>query len=480
MKKSLLITGVLLVLAAVLTACGGQTTQTPTDTQVVVTKAPSETPTDAVVPVSGDALLGGKLYDSWIDELAAEPPTDFQPLWATSSSTASDTAPEDTWLCVSCHGVDYNGDNGFTGIIADAGKDPNQILSILKGSTNPDHDFSSVLDDQALSNIALFINKYVMDITTIVKDGQPVSGDPVEGKKLFEDTCTDCHGPQALAINFHSDAEPEYPATIANENPAELLGKLRFGVPGMPDMPSGIDNGWTNQNFADIISYIATLPTSSPITEGGCLYDEWFAAFGLDAPAGDQPLWATQTSSTITGAETWRCSECHGWDYKGVDGVYASGENQTGFPGILNATKMSTDELTAWLDGSKNVDHNFSTFMNTDEIARLEAFIQDQVFDKSTIINSDKTVNGGDPVHGKLLFESVCKICHGVDGKTINFGDDSNPEYFGTVAADNPWEFYNKASVGVPGETMPAGLNLGWKTQDILDLLTYAQTLPTK
>jgi len=37
------------------------------------------------------------------------------------------------------------------------------------------------------------------------------------------------------------------------------------------------------------------------------------------------PLWATQSSNTRSGKDTWRCKECHGWDYMGVDGAYGSG-----------------------------------------------------------------------------------------------------------------------------------------------------------
>jgi thiosulfate dehydrogenase len=180
------------------------------------------------------------------------------------------------------------------------------------------------------------------------------------------------------------------------------------------------------------------------------------------------------------GGDTWRCKECHGWDYKGKDGVYGSGSHQTGFPGILNAATMSPEELTAWLDGTKNPNHNFSSYMTADDFARLIAFIQKDVVDKSAFINADKTIVGGDAAHGKQLFDSVCKVCHGDDGKTLNFGDDAAPEYVGTVAADNPWEFFNKATVSQPGEAMPAGWNLGWTLQDIIDLMTYAQTLPAK
>ena len=62
----------------------------------------------------------------------------------------------------------------------------------------------------------------------------------------------------------------------------------------------------------------------------------------------------------------------------------------------------------------------------------------------------------------------------------MNFGDAAEPEYVGTVAADNPWEFLHKASFGHPGVPMPAGRALGWSLEDIVNVLAYAQTLPTK
>jgi thiosulfate dehydrogenase len=338
------------------------------------------------------------------------------------------------------------------------------------------HDYSSQMDDQALTDLALYLTSQQIDTASVLT----LTGNADNGNTLFGDNCVDCHGPEALAINFHPDNAPEYPSSIANEDPLELLGKLRFGQPAVADMPAGVDLGFTDQDYADLTAFLKAQPQASFVTEGGRIYDELFAAFGVDAPEGDQPLWATQTTNTRTGAVTWRCKECHGWDYKGVDGRYSSGSHKTGFPGILDAATMSPEDLTAWLDGSKNADHNFSAYMTADDFARLVAFIQKDVFDKSTFINADKTVVGGDVTHGKQLFDSVCKVCHGADGKTLNFGDDSEPEYFGTIAADNPWEFFNKATVGVPGEPMPAGWNLGWTLQDIIDLLTYAQTLPTK
>lgn len=212
---------------------------------------------------------------------------------------------------------------------------------------------------------------------------------------------------------------------------------------------------------------------------GGLLYDEWWGVIEADEPTTDQPLWQTQTTNTLTGADTWRCKECHGWDYKGVDGAYGSGSHMTGFKGVLSAASMSAEELTAWLTGQKNPDHDFSKVMGEAYLKALVTFMQQETMDVSAHINADKTVNG-DPARGKIKFNGTCAACHGLDGQKINFGDASEPEYVGTIAADNPWEFFHKVSFGHPGEPMPAGRALGWSPEDIANILAFAQTLPTK
>ena len=110
-----------------------------------------------------------------------------------------------------------------------------------------------------------------------------------------------------------------------------------------------------------------TPPTSPPPTDkppeptevvitgsesaGGLLYDKWWKAAGVDEPSGDQALWATQETNTRDGADTWRCKECHGWDYQGADGAYGSGSHFTGFPGVLGTVgTLSSAELLAALE----------------------------------------------------------------------------------------------------------------------------------
>ena len=476
MKKMLVLPGVLLLLAVILTACGGQAAITDAAKVAPAVAAPTATP-----DLTGDPLRGAKLYDIWFEELVVDPPTLLNPLWA-DNAKAGDTTPEDSYRCAVCHGFDYKGDLGFPGISADAGKDPYAILATLKGSTNPKHDFSALLDDQALADLSLFISKGQMDVTSIVADGKPVNGNPDAGKVLFKNNCVKCHGSQGLAINFGTDAEPEYPATIANDGAVEFLTKLRFGQPGIAKMPANVDNNWKNQDYADAIAYVQTLPEASPVTEGGRLYGNWIDALGVDAPTEDMPLWKTQTVNTsLTGGDTWLCSSCHGFDYKGVDGVNSQGtEGFTGFPGILNARHMSEADLTAWLDGTKNKDHDFKAYFNADEMARMVAFMQQGMIDRSAYVDANGKATG-DAAHGKVLFTSVCKICHGDDGRTINFATaEGGVEYVGTIATNEPFGLMHKATVGLEGTPMVAGTNLGWYPQDIADVLAWAQTLPTK
>ena len=460
-------------LVLILAACASPPAQAPT-----ATEAPS---------FSGNATRGGQLYDKWWSVLELDEPEGDHPLWSTQSTNTRSGA--DTWRCKECHGWDYKGKDGaygsgshatgFPGVMRMDGMDAHDVLPTLLGSTNPDHDFFTLLDPQALIDLALFMSQALIDDSLVVNgDKSPVNGDASTGATHFS-LCATCHGFQGTAINFGNESEPEYLGTIAADNPWEFVHKARFGQPGVIVMPAGFSMNRPQQDYADLLAHIQTLPTSSLVTEGGRLYDKWWEAIGADKPESDHPLWATQTTSEASGADTWRCKECHGWDYKGADGAYGSGSHFTGFKGILGAQEMSAEDLTAWLNGSQNPDHDYSSHLNEAQLSMLVAFIQNGVADVTTYINSDKTVNG-DSQHGAALFGSTCVRCHGGDGKTLNFGDESKPEYVGTVAADNPWEAFHKVAVGQPGTDMPAGLNFGWTLQDIADLVVHLQTLPVK
>lgn len=485
MKKMLILIGGLLVTATILVAYGARPNEAAVLELAIGESAVEDQSEPRAAPeMVGNEMRGGLLYDNWFKVLGVNAPEDDQPLWATQ--TTNKRSGEDTWRCKECHGWDYLGVDGayssgshmtgFAGVNQAAGQDENEILAVLQGSTNPNHDFSKYMNEQDLIDLALFLTKYQFDSTSLIDENKvAVGGDADSGRIIFEENCMDCHGPKGTSINFSDGGSPEYVSSIALENPFEFLHKVRFGQPGVERMPSLLDVGIDDSEYVDLLAYAQSLPTSVLVDEGGRLYDDWMATVGVTALTGDQPLWATQSTNERSGDETWRCKECHGWDYLGSTGRYSSGSHYTGFPGIFSAKDKSAEELTAVL---KRENHNFSSYLNDDQIDALVAFLQ-QVQDMSPFINEDKTVNG-DMEHGKVLYGNTCAMCHGMDGKLMDFDDGEGSEYVGTLANDNPWEVFHKVSYGQPGRSMPAAVTLGWSWQDIADVLAYIQTLPTE
>jgi thiosulfate dehydrogenase len=217
------------------------------------------------------------------------------------------------------------------------------------------------------------------------------------------------------------------------------------------------------------------------ITQGGLLYDKWWTVTGADEPAGDHPLWATQSTNTRSGTDTWRCKECHGWDYMGADGAYGSGSHFTGFPGVYAARTKSVDEIVAALSGGANPDHDFSAVMDDAALTNLAVFIQGVMDYTQYIDYSTKSPIGGDAANGQTLFTDNCALCHGADGTQLNFGSEDEPEYVGIIAVDNPQEFLHKTLYGQPGSkpAMIGAIENGWTIDQTVDVLAYSQSLPT-
>ncbi len=487
MKKMLILTGVLLVAAVILTACGGQAaTEAPAKPAAPAAEESAAVEEPAAPALFGDVLRGGLLYDKWWTPLGVDAPEEDQALWATQTTNTRSGA--DTWRCKECHGWDYKGVDGaygdgshmtgFVGVFQLAGADPNQVLAALKGETNPDHDFSTMMDDQALTDMALFISEGLMDYAEVI-DGEKaaIGGDVALGGDLYQENCADCHGPEGTAIDFKANVlKTETVSAIANGNPWEFFHKLRYGQPTIAEMPSAIDLGLTLDEQTAILAFSQTLPNINPATHGGLLYDKWWKAMGVDEPTGEQPLWATQSTNERSGTDTFRCKECHGWDYRGVEGAYSGGSHMTGFVGSIGAADMSAEEIVAWLDGTNNADHDFSTYFDESAMDMFVAFFQTNAVDMTMYVNDDKTVNG-DVVVGQEYYQAGCARCHGDDGKEIAFGDESDPEYLGDLAVANPWEVLHKVANGQPAADMPGGLNLGWDWQNMADVLAYVQSL---
>lgn len=224
----------------------------------------------------------------------------------------------------------------------------------------------------------------------------------------------------------------------------------------------------------------ATAYANASVSRGGKLYDSWFATKGSAAPTGENPGYAL-TQGTQTGSVTWRCKECHGWDYKGATGAYGRGSHFTGVAGLQDTGNHAPEALVAVIRNgiAGEAMSSFGSQLTDADIWDLVKFLREGIIDLTPYIDdATKAPKNADPVRGKTLFDGTCVECHGDDGTKLNFGTLAEPEYVGTVAAENPWEFQHKVRVGQPGEDMPSALDAGWSMQDVMDVLSHARTLP--
>jgi thiosulfate dehydrogenase len=209
------------------------------------------------------------------------------------------------------------------------------------------------------------------------------------------------------------------------------------------------------------------------IDRGGVLYDSWYGALGKEAPKQTHP--AYPKTGKQKGATTWRCKECHGWDYKGAAGVYGKGGRYTGITGIRNMTYASEKAIVAIV---KDKTHRFGELIPEKDLQALAHFIAHGQIDVDIYIDRATKKTKGDPARGERIFQTTCSRCHGSDGKQLNFRTPADPEYVGTVANENPWETLHKIRMGQPG--VPMISMLAFDAQDHVNILAYAQSLPQK
>jgi thiosulfate dehydrogenase len=222
-------------------------------------------------------------------------------------------------------------------------------------------------------------------------------------------------------------------------------------------------------------------PSRQDILRGARLYDNWFAALDVAPPPGDMPIWSRQSTNTRSGPDTWRCSECHGWDYGGAGGAYASGSHTTGFPDVLRlSTDLQMRDIVAHLQGANDPGHDFSAYLDESSMLQLAAFLKYGAIDDALYIDPlSLQVIAADLERGRALYLSTCRRCHGEDGRSILFRSEGIDEYLGSLANRDPWRFLHRTRFGVAGTDMPIGYDLNWTAEDGRDVLAFAQSLPT-
>ena len=252
-------------------------------------------------------------------------------------------------------------------------------------------------------------------------------------------------------------------ATLAGAISVLLVGVLASFLIAPP-------HAATAQSVDDIRDPTTTLA----IRRGGQLYDKWWAVIEAEPPATTHPAYTAEGQKS--GSTTWRCKECHGWDYKGLDGAYSRGSHFSGIIGVRSVVDIDPGRIAQII---RDETHGYTEQMlPRSAVDKLALFLSQGQVDMDVYIDRATKKARGNTRRGAAFFQTICAVCHGFDGKDLNVHDADDPEYVGTVAAGNPWEALHKIRFGQPGVGM---VSLGaLDIQDQVDILAYTQTLPTE
>lgn len=251
------------------------------------------------------------------------------------------------------------------------------------------------------------------------------------------------------------------------------VGMLHWGAATAQVSVEPQEHGPEQQDFVHGAPHVQSLEWT--IAAGGRIYDNWWEALDRDAPESTNP--AYPAAGKQDGSGTWRCKECHGWDYNGTEGIYRQGSHFTGIPGVMGAHGKPPESLMATL---RDQNHPYTQEMITDEeMLRVATFLSEGLVDMRPFIDTEtRTVisGSGDTDRGRAIFQTTCAACHGFDGRAMDWGSGDEHNFVGTEAAALPDEVFNKISNAHPGAAM---INLrAFTVQDRISVLNYIATLP--
>jgi mono/diheme cytochrome c family protein len=258
--------------------------------------------------------------------------------------------------------------------------------------------------------------------------------------------------------------------TPLNENTIQVYGAQYALTPGVE---YNVNFSLNEETLSFELNQLEILEqakyTEADLVRGGLLYDKWWKINNANEPTENHPRYPSEGSNT--GSTTWRCKECHGWDYKGNEGAYESGSHYTGIKPVYDMKRQST----AYIYGAI-VDHDIPSLSEQD-IWDLTKFLKEGLVDMNKYIIFTGTQSKsatGDVENGRILYEGTgkCSNCHGEDGNQIT------ELSVGAVANDNPWETLHKIRFGNPGSKMPSMISTELSLEEQIDILTYTQTLP--
>lgn len=403
-------------------------------------------------------VRGGRLYDNWSGEIKEKAPNEPHPAIAAKRGTAS---AAETWRCRECHGSDYKGHHGIVGIRKHQGADTATIMAILK---DPRHRYDGLLQERDFGDIAAFVSQGQVDMQAAIEAARRSKAATTASEKVYGTICASCHGLDGRRLRVLAPL-----GDIARQRPHAALHVILNGHPGgeMPALRAlGAEAG------ARVLVFLQSLPTVNlavSIAHGGRLYDDWQAEEGVRQAVLPHPSYPPTAYYANDAQLTWRCRSCHGWDYQGHRGLFASGRNATGIKGIRAMAGADPARILAIL---RDPVHQYGAVLKERDLMDLANFVSAGQVDMDAVIDRQTRRVRGDAIRGGAYYRTICAVCHGTDGLFIS----TLPVSLGRAARNNPWESLHRILNGHPDEKMPALRELD--PQIVSDILAHVQGLP--
>jgi len=210
------------------------------------------------------------------------------------------------------------------------------------------------------------------------------------------------------------------------------------------------------------------------IKTGAALYDNWCKLSKFET-SDNHPLYPA--IGRQSGISTWRCNECHGWDYLGKGGHYKKGSHSTNIGGVYNARTNTPDKLYSTIAGAEK-EHDFSKNLKKEDIWALVKFLREGQLDVTKAIDSNMKALGS-AKKGRPLYEAQCTKCHGDDGNRRDFDKKlEGKQGVGWASRKNPQRSLHKIRWGLAGRSSPSMIaDKKMSDGDTVHILSYCQTL---
>lgn len=400
-------------------------------------------------------VRGGRLYDNWSLEVKGRAPSQVNPKF---KSQQLPVPASDTWRCVACHGWDYKGNHGVIGIQGRQKADPVAIAAVLKDAN---HGFDELLDDIDRLDLAHFVVSGQKDMNRLVDLARRIKPSQTSAEKVFTTICANCHGMEGDRLREIAPL-----GDTARQRPVEVLHVAINGHPG-GNMPALRTLG--EDTAVNILAYLQTLRSVNmvaSVANGGRLFDDWQVHTGGQRQALPHPAYPPKGSYANSVNETWRCKECHGWDYKGAQGQYAKGAHATGIKGIRAFAGAEPSKVMTVLRSNT---HHFGAILKLRDLQDLANFVSLGQIDMDLVIDPRTGLSRGNATQGADHYRSMCVGCHGAEGRFVA------KRHLGKVSRDDPWHSLHNMLNGHPDDSMPALREIDPKVTS--DILAHIQTL---